>query len=119
MISPLDIWALTLRAPFSGDVTQTIEPRVLSPEIKGSAAIEEKVITEVASYGTQLGKILRALETLSKETKVDLPEIAKLIQEVEAVKKDTREGLRAEAEDALRRLKKADETGWKEVMRAE
>ena len=50
-----------IRAPFSGDVTQEITPRFLFPDIKGSPAIEERVVREVASYGKQLGKVLEAL----------------------------------------------------------
>ena len=117
MISPFDIWSPIIHAPFSGDVTQEITPRVLSPEIKGSAAIEQRVQTEVASYGKQLGKVLDALQALAARTDTDLPEIDALVTAVDAVKRSAKEALRTDAEDALARLKDADPEGWSEVMR--
>ncbi|PJI84976.1 hypothetical protein BC777_2970 [Yoonia maricola] len=115
MLTPFDIWSTVIRAPFSGDVTQEITPSFLSPEIKGSPAIEERVVREVASYGTQLGKVLEALQALSAATDTPLPEIDALVEQVEAVKADATEALRAEAEAALKRLKAVDEDGWREV----
>lgn len=116
MLTPFDIWSPIFRAPFSGDVTQEITPRFLSPDIKGSPAIEQRVQTDVASYGKQLGKVLEALQKLSVATGTDLPEIDGLVEQVEAVKADAKEALRAEAEDALARLKKADPEAWAAVI---
>ena len=104
------------RAPFSGDVTQEIVPRLFSPEIKGSPEIEARVVREVASYGRQLGKVLEALQALSAKTKVPLPEIDELVASVERVKADSKETLKEEAETALARLKAADEAAWAEVV---
>ncbi len=115
MLTPFDIWSPIIRAPFSGDVTQEITPRFLSPDIKGSPAIEERVQREVASYGKQLGKVLEALQALSEATGTDLPEIDGLVAEIETVKAGAKEGLRAEAEAALARLKAVDEDGWRKV----
>jgi len=115
MLTPFDIWSPIFRAPFSGDVTQEITPRILSPDIQGSPAIEERVQREVASYGKQLGKVLEALQVLAAEAKVDLPEIDALVADVEAVKADAKEALRADAVAALERLKAVDEDGWREV----
>ncbi|MEO1139000.1 MAG: hypothetical protein AAFW87_06050 [Pseudomonadota bacterium] len=116
MINPFDVWAPMFRAPFSGDVTQEIVPRFLSPEIKGIPEIEQKVLTEVASYGTQLGKILEALQTLSAETKTPLPEIERLVAGIEEVKNDSVTHIREEAETALARLRDVDEEGWRRVL---
>ena len=88
MLTPFDIWSPTFHAPFSGDVTQEITPRFLSPEIKGSPGIEHRVQTEVASFGKQLGKVLEALEVLSEKTDTPLPEIDTLIARVADVKAD-------------------------------
>lgn len=117
MLTPFDFWTTVIRAPFSGDVTQEITPRFLSPDIKGSPILEDRIQREVASYGKQLGKVLEALQVLAAEAKVDLPEIDALVAEVEAVKGDAREALRAEAEAALARLKEVDADGWREVRR--
>ncbi|MDX8351127.1 hypothetical protein [Cognatiyoonia sp. IB215182] len=108
MLSPFDIWSPTFHAPFSGDVTQEITPRVFSPDIKGSMGIENRIQTQVASYGTQLGKILEALMVLADKDKTALPEIEKLIADIEAVKADAKEVLREEAIAALARLEKVD-----------
>ena len=116
MLTPFDIWSPIFRAPFSGDVTQEITPRFLSPDIKGSPAIEEKVVREVASYGKQLGKVLEALQALAEATGTDLPEIDVLVEKIEVVKADTKQGLRSEAEAALARLKAVDEDGWRDLM---
>lgn len=116
MLTPFDTWSTVIRAPSSGDVTQEITPRFLSPDIKGSPAIEERVVREVASYGKQLGKVLEALQALSAATETPLPEIDALVAEVEAVKRNAKEALRAEAEAALKRLKLVDEDGWREVL---
>ncbi|MBB93238.1 MAG: hypothetical protein CML68_01335 [Rhodobacteraceae bacterium] len=115
MFTPLDVWAPIFRAPFSGDVTQAISPSVLSPEIKGSPQVEQKVLTEVASYGKQLGKILEALKTISDKTGIELDEIDQLIKDVQEVKDTCKVEARADAEAALDRLKRVDEEAWTEL----
>lgn len=119
MMTPFDIWAPMFRAPFSGDVTQEIVPRVFSPDIAGSPEIEAKIQTDVASYGTQLGKVLEALQTLGRATKTDLPEIDKLVAQIEGVKDQSREAIRADAERALARLKAVDKEGWRALTRGD
>lgn len=118
MINPLDVWAPIFRAPFSGDVTQAISPRLFSPVIKGSPEIEHRVETEVASFGKQLGKIIEALRELSDETGRSLPEIEKLYREIETVKADHKDRLREEAEAALEKLKAAGEDAWRAIVTA-
>ncbi|MEL6682184.1 MAG: hypothetical protein AAFQ09_06005 [Pseudomonadota bacterium] len=116
MLNPFEIWSPTFHAPFSGDVTQEITPRVFSPDIKGSLGIENRVQTEVASYGKQLGKILEALALLSEQTETPLPEIDALINRVETVKSNAKDVLREEAIAALDRLKKADPQAHAELL---
>ncbi|MEO0931030.1 MAG: hypothetical protein AAFY14_10340 [Pseudomonadota bacterium] len=116
MFHPFDIWSPTFHAPFSGDVTQEITPRVFSPDIKGSLGIENRVQTEVASYGKQLGKILEALALLSEKTGTPLPEINALIDGVEDVKANVKEVLREDAIAALARLKKADPKAYAKLI---
>ncbi len=53
-------------------LSQTINPWSFSlfqftKEIKGSSALEYKILTEVAGYGSQLGKIIDVLEIIEKE----------------------------------------------------
>ncbi|SPF43367.1 hypothetical protein SBDP1_440025 [Syntrophobacter sp. SbD1] len=40
-------------------------------EIKGSPALEHKIVTEVAGYGSQLGTIMDFLELVSKQLQLD------------------------------------------------
>lgn len=116
MFSPFDIWAPIIRAPFSGNVTQEIAPRVLSPDIQGVPEIEDRVQTEVASYGKQLGKLLEAVQMLAEDAGKPVPDIDKLIAGVEVVKKESKADLRANAEAALARLRAVDEAGWRAVL---
>ena len=118
MLTPFDVWAPMFRAPFSGDVTQEIVPRVFSPDIAGVPEIEGKIHAEVASYGTQLGKVLEALQTLSTATKTPLPEIDALVAQIDAVKNDSAATLRADAERALDRLRKVDTGAWRALTGA-
>jgi len=116
MLTPFDIWAPMFRAPFSGDVTQEITPRILSPNIQGIPEIEHKVQTEVASYGKQLGKILEALQALSKATDTPLPEIDDLVTKIEAVKDTSKEVFKDDAVAALDRLRATDKDAWRDVI---
>lgn len=115
MLGPFSLWSPTFRFPLSGDVTQDVEPD-FSTTIAGVPEIEIKVIRDVASYGTQLDKVLEALRVLSEKTGVELPEIDDLHGRIAEVKADSREALKARAEEALARLKAVDEKGWREVV---
>ncbi|OWU84600.1 hypothetical protein ATO6_13115 [Oceanicola sp. 22II-s10i] len=115
---PPDTWFNLFKAPFSGDVTQRIEPRLFSPDIAGVPEIEEHIHRDVASYGTQLGKILEALQTLSVATGTPLPEIDDLVRKVEVAKTETSEALRERAVQALERLRQADPAAHAALMAA-
>lgn len=117
-MTPFDLWAAILKAPFSGDVqvNQEIQPRFWSSDLKGIPEIEDRIQTEVASFGKQLGKIIEALLVLSHETGIKLNEIEKINAEVAEVKKNSKEAIRAEAVDALERLRKVDEGAWRQVI---
>ena len=103
--------------PLSGSVTQRIDPQVVFGNIQGVPEVEHRVVTEVASFGKQLGKILEALDVLSKATGTPLPEIARLKAEIEAVKVDCRRALERDAEDALARLKEIAPERYARVLR--
>ncbi|MDP5220285.1 hypothetical protein Q5Y75_24140 [Ruegeria sp. 2205SS24-7] len=113
MFGPFSVWSPEFRFPLSGNVQQEIEPTIGT---RGIPAIEARVQREVASYGTQLGKVLEALQALSAETGVDLPEIDALIAGVEGVKTECKEVLRDHAAEALRKLKEVDQEGYLELV---
>ena len=115
-MTPFDIWAPIFRAPFSGNVTQEISPRLLSQNIQGVPEIEHKIETEVASFGKQLGKIIEALLEMSDDPETQIPEIHKLHKQIEAVKAESKEILKANAINALARLKAANQDDWAAIV---
>ncbi|HZS22498.1 MAG TPA: hypothetical protein VFA63_16140 [Pseudonocardiaceae bacterium] len=98
----LSMWGL--RAPLSGDVTQDISPAIggqlglvnINATRSGDPALEQRIITDVASYGRQLGWLVDAVDVLVRcqprehLTKADihaLDQLHKLAEQVAAVKK--------------------------------
>jgi hypothetical protein len=91
---------LGIRAPLSGDVTENIEGGQLgliniNATRTNDPQLEQRIITEVASYGRQLGRLLDAVDVLAArqshegldESEVHaLDQLRKLAEEVAAVK---------------------------------
>lgn len=106
---PLDPWQawlslFGLRAPLSGNVTQDITPSIggqlgfvnINATRSGDPELEQQIITEVASYGRQLGWLVDAVDVLVRhQARVDLSEadicaldqLHELAKQVAAVKK--------------------------------
>lgn len=91
------VWAPQLRFPFSGDVSQDIEPSVsaffrnIRPEA-GNGRIEERAFA-VASYGRQLGLLTDLLIEVARRTLPDqgsgdatLQELERIRDEIEKIK---------------------------------
>lgn len=96
------VYAPTYEYPLSGNVTQGISP-TFAGEIAGLPEVEYEVITSVASYGTQLGKLSDAVLALAEHIGLDNTEIATLRQisdDVQDAKKRARDAVQARA-DAL------------------
>ncbi len=117
-MTPFDFWVQMLNAPLSGNIDQNISPSLISFDIKGVPEIEQRVLTEVASYGKQLGKVLEALQALSVATQTQLPEIDALVADIEVIKDESKDVLRDDAERALARLKSADPVAWQALLSA-
>ncbi|NIZ09459.1 hypothetical protein [Pseudooceanicola sp. HF7] len=96
------------KAPFSGDVTQRIEPRLFSDDIAGQPDIEAHIHTEVASYGTQLSVVIDALRTLSQDQGTPLPEVEDLHLRIRAGKAVALSKLAERTAESLDRLAEAD-----------
>lgn len=110
MINPLS-WCF----PFSGDV-KDISPVTswFSPQyevnIAGNPQVEKKVITDVASYGRQLNKIMKAVLELAEGEAGEATEaLRQLSDEIDAVKNQT---LCEKIEADLCRLKKQDKKAY-------
>jgi len=112
LFDPADAWkawwgAFGLRAPFSGDVTESIDAafvRTMADQLgfinintlrAGDPELERQITEQVASYGRQLGQILDALDVLIRaDSRPALPpedwqalaKLQSLRVEVEAVK---------------------------------
>src|SRR5476649_2370891 len=106
--NPLDIF----QWPFSGNVNQRITTPWFSPTINiaGDAAIEERVVTDVASYGKQIGWLSEIVLELAKKSELKGETVTRLEKAVEKIKliKETQQQSRWDAAvDALDQLNKA------------
>ena len=121
------MWPGFGKLPLSGDVAQAIAPLTnwFSPTIEmnfaGDRRIEADVVSNVASYGKQLGMLTDAVLALSKVTKDGggeaVARLAELAGRIEACKKRYNSGLEQQAREALERLQKADPAACKRVIR--
>ncbi|WP_238365816.1 hypothetical protein [Mesobacterium pallidum] len=121
-VFPFGPFSTLFEAPWSGDVIQHIEPRINSDDISGVPEIERRVVTEVASYGRQLGWLTEAVLALAAGAGVDDPRIAKVAQlktDVEAAKAAEAAALLADAEKALERLRRVDSGAFAKLMAAQ
>ncbi|MGH3830867.1 MAG: hypothetical protein ACRDRS_10540 [Pseudonocardiaceae bacterium] len=75
-LNPWQLWQSWLsmfgiRAPLSGDVTQDISPSFglvnINNTSSGDPELEKRIITQVAGYGRQLGKLLEAVDVLVQQ----------------------------------------------------
>ena len=112
------------RAPWSGDVAQRITAPWFSPSVTvnyaGDPAVEDRVVTEVASYGKQLGWLteiaiaLAERQTLPEET---LRRLEKATKDIDAIKKQVRASAVEAANNALDRLKRDDPAQYDKLLR--
>jgi hypothetical protein len=112
------------RAPWSGNVAQRITAPWFSPSVTvnyaGDAAVEDRVVTEVASYGKQLGWLTEIViasakgQPLPSETLVRLEKAAR---EIDAIKAQSRASAVEAANDALDRLERDNPDQYNELLR--
>lgn len=112
------------RAPLSGDVNQRITAPWFSPAVTvnyaGDPVIEDRVVTEVASYGRQIGWLSEIALALAKNK--PLPEetlrrLEKAAAEIAAIKKDVQRTAVDAANAALDRLERDDPSAYQKLMR--
>ena len=103
-LTPWQAWLAMfgIQAPLSGDVTQDIAPSIggqlgllnISATRSGDPGLEQRIITQVASYGRQLGRLLEAVDVLARHPPSGLGEadihaldqLRQLAMEITAVK---------------------------------
>jgi hypothetical protein len=112
------------RAPLSGDVNQRISAPWFSPSLTvnyaGSPAIEERVVSDVASYGRQLGWLSELVAALAKgepPPQTTLDQLEKAMAEIEKIKASVRGRAVDDANAALDRLGKEDPEGLNALLR--
>jgi hypothetical protein len=112
------------RAPWSGNVAQRITAPWFSPSLTvnyaGDAAVEDRVVTEVASYGKQLGWLTEIViasangQPLPTET---LARLEKAAREIDAIKEQSRASAVEAANNALDRLERDSPAQYNELLR--
>jgi hypothetical protein len=75
-LTPWQAWLsmFGIRSPLSGDVTQDIAPSIggqlgllnINATRSGDPGLEQRIITQVASYGRQLGRLVEAVDVLAR-----------------------------------------------------
>ena len=112
------------REPWSGNVTQRITAPWFSPSLTvnyaGDPEVEDRVVTEVASYGKQLGwltEIAIALATGQPVPPETLHCLEKAKVEIEAIKNQVRASAVEAAKNALDRLERDDPAQYGKLLR--
>jgi ABC-type nitrate/sulfonate/bicarbonate transport system substrate-binding protein len=114
------------RSPLSGDVIQRFNSPWFSPNYTfnyaGDAAIEGRVVSDVASYGKQIGwlnEVVLALAQnaeLTEETSKTLRKIVDASEKIQRIKEANKKDTLAAAIDALDRLKQDQPTAYYGLM---
>jgi hypothetical protein len=100
-----------LGLPWSGDVMQNMTSwwsPTINNNYAGNLPLEERVITDVASYGTQLGwisEIVLALASNKKPPAGAVHKLSKAVDRINRIKQDFSQRAADEAADALDKLK--------------
>lgn len=112
------------RMPLSGDVSQRITAPWFSPSLTvnyaGDPVVEDRVVTEVASYGRQIGWLSEVVLALAKnETPPSdaLNRLKEAAEKIEAIKTKVHRSSLDAANAALDRLARDDETAYHELIR--
>ena len=120
MFNPFSFPPFAWNMPLSGDV-KDISPVTswFSPQyefnIAGNAALEKQVITKVASYGKQLGKLTNAvLELADGEPGAAVESLRAMAKEIEDLKNKT---LVDSIEADLAKLKSQDIAAYQELLK--
>jgi len=111
------------RSPLSGDVNQRITAPWFSPSLTvnyaGDPQVEDRVVTEVASYGRQLGWLMEITIALAKQQVLPEETLRRLEQaseKIEAIKKSVQRSALDEAQMALDRLERDQPEVYKRLL---
>jgi hypothetical protein len=111
------------RLPLGGDVNQRITAPWFSPTINvkyaGDPVIEDRVVTEVASYGKQIGWLTEIALALAKQespAEETVQSLQKAADRIAAIKNEVQRSAVDAAEAALDRLQHDDPDAYKQLM---
>jgi len=111
------------RSPLSGDVNQRITAPWFSPSLTvnyaGDPQVEDQVVTEVASYGRQLGWLMEITIALAKHQAPPEETLRRLEQasaKIEAIKRSVHRSALDEAQAALDRLEHDEPEAYKKLL---
>lgn len=122
-MQPWTPWLPFFKNPLSGDVTQDISPVTswFSPQLEmnfaGDKQIEAQIISNVASYGKQLGLITEAIIELAGDS--DGPATSRLkdlVSEIETLKCRHSSNSYDKIKSELVELKKNDKAKFERLM---
>ena len=112
------------RSPFSGDVSQRITAPWFSPALTvnyaGNAAIEDRVITDVASYGRQIGWLNDIVLALARKVEPDpktLKQLDDAVKAINEIKEKHKQSALTVAVDALDQLKAGHPEEYEQLLR--
>lgn len=109
----------TLNFPLSGGVSQRIAPIFDMADYHGEPRIEQRILTDVAGYGSQLGTTLDALCFLAPKTDARFARLHSIKDRIDAVKKAFEDDHERDAIDALERLRQSDPERWRKLIAAQ
>ena len=119
----LPSWPAFTKLPLSGNVSQAISPLAnwFSPSIEfdiaGDRQIAADVVTNVASYGKQLGVLTDAILAVAHgNASPAIKRLNELAQQTEACKRAHRRSLEESARQSLDALKKTDREAFHRVL---
>jgi hypothetical protein len=129
MKTPLEVpnpFSLATYLPFSGPVNQAIATSWFSPSLtvnyQGSAQIEQRVATEVASFGRQIGwlsEIVDALAAGKAAPPKTLRRLTRAMRQIEEIKTSVRQSALDDAREALDRLREHAPEGLARLLKEE
>lgn len=109
------------KLPLSGDVMQRISLPWFSPTFNfaGDAGIEKQVVSEVASYGKQIGWLNELVIKLAEQQAVDvdvLKKVKKAVEDIDEIKKIHASTVLHTAVDALKQLEASEPQLYQELI---
>ncbi len=111
------------KSPLSGDVNQDYAPVTswFSPQVRlnfaGDQEIESKVVSDVASYGKQLGVLTEAMLELAEGNRGEAVDRLKVLAEqIEQVKQQHQEKLEQRVRADLKTLQQQDPAAYKALI---